>query len=194
MNILSLQKVAKYLRKGFCKHAPREYIKDKYGVLHYPAHGMRGFYMKRSDIFHNGIQSGEGIILDGVVFPDNSVAVRWTGIKNKVKSMTFFRTWEEFKKTHLHANSEIVWLNAASLCTTNEYASQIRIEELVCLIRRIAKEMRMGKLEENKAVGKIVSLVVSETEEAFQSGWGQATACERIKAIQDKLDSPSKDE
>jgi hypothetical protein len=57
----------------------------------------RRFYFDRSDDIHN--TSGTGVVFEGVLFTDGTVAVRWL---TDTASTSFYNSIEELEKIHSH--------------------------------------------------------------------------------------------
>lgn len=70
----------------------------------------RRFYLQR-DVDTTGV-SGTGIVADGVVWPDNSVSVRWRGER---PSIVFWTDFTDVLAIHGHGgNTKVVWLDPSN--------------------------------------------------------------------------------
>lgn len=70
----------------------------------------RRFYLQR-DVDPTGV-SGTGIVADGVVWPDNSVSVRWRGER---PSIVFWASFSDVLAIHGHNGAtKVVWIDPSS--------------------------------------------------------------------------------
>lgn len=85
----------------------------------------RLFQLHRLDDF-SGI-SGTGHVLDGVIFSDGKVAVRW---KSDNSSVAIFDSLTQFKNIHVakHGRSKIVWLYSDKMIDYNKIIHESYME------------------------------------------------------------------
>jgi hypothetical protein len=66
---------------------------------------MRRFHLHRLED-ENG-KSGKGVVAEGIVFTDGSVALRWM---STTPSTTFFQSLEHLERVHGHdGKTKIIW-------------------------------------------------------------------------------------